>query len=290
MKNLRFISRMTEGVKILIMINCGTFLLTSIVDLGLFSSHQNQILSTYSLIPQHILEGKIWQIFTYQFLHGGILHLFANMFTLWMIGPELEKKWSTKFFIKYYFICATGAGVFIFALPIILGQSLLLSTLGASGAIFGLLLAYAVYWPDRMILIWFVIPIKVKYFAIIMGFISLFFTFQTSGGGGISHIAHLGGLITGYIYLMYKIPQLIDGLPSYTRISKFKGLKRIFSKYLVTKKNQEWVDRQKEIDSEVDIEEKVDQLLEKISKHGWKSLSLKERNFLKKASENMDKS
>ena len=295
MNQLRFGPRLTQGVKTLIMINGVSFLLMWSIDLVLSRSHapmENQILKVFSLIPHFVLKGYFWQLFTYQFLHGGLLHFLVNMFTLWMIGPELEQKWSTQFFIKYYFICATGAGLFIFTMPIILDQSLIIPTLGASGAIFGLLLAYAVYWPNRMILIWFIIPIKVKYFVLIIGFISLLLTFQSSGAGGISHIGHMGGLITGYIYLMYKIPQLIEGKRKmgYTnKISTMDALKNLLAKYQIYKKKKEWLTQQEDIHDETHMEEKIDELLEKISKRGWKALSVKEKDFLKKASKRMDK-
>ena len=211
---------------------------------------------------------------------------FLICFTLWMIGPELEEKWSTKFFIKYYFICGIGAGVFIFTLPLILDQNLLIPTVGASGAVFGLLLAYAVYWPDRKVLIWFIFPVPVKYLVLVMGLISLFLTFQTTGGGGISHVGHLGGLITGYLYLMYKLRNLAHGIPN--RFSRSPNpLKQIYAKYKDAKKRKEWEVKQEEIFDEINRDEKVDTLLEKISKRGWKSLSEKERSFLKKASEQM---
>ena len=292
MNSLSFGPRITKGVKTLILINCITFALTWIIDLVLTRSNslmQNHIYIVFSLTPQQVLEGFLWQLFTYQFLHGGFLHLFFNMFTLWMIGPELERKWTTQFFIRYYFICALGAGLFILTLPIILGQNLTIRTLGASGAIFGLLLAYAVYWPNRMILIWFIIPIKVKYFAIIIGLLSLYFTFQTTGGGGISHVAHLGGLITGYMYLMYKIPHLVEGLPLRSKRSGLQYAQRLLGKLKEAKKKKEWESRQEEIYDEMHMEEKIDALLEKISKHGWKALSAKEKNFLRKASERMEK-
>ncbi len=295
MNQSRFGPRLTQGVKMLIMINGVSFLLMWSINLVLSQSHslmQNHIAMVFSLTPQLVLEGFFWQLFTYQFLHGGLLHFLVNMFTLWMIGPELEQKWSTRFFIKYYFICATGAGLFIFTMPIILDQSLIIPTLGASGAIFGLLLAYAVYWPNRMILIWFIIPVKVKYFVIIIGFISLLLTFQSSGAGGISHIGHMGGLITGYIYLMYKIPQLIEGsfkIDNTKRRPRADALKKILVKYQEYKKKKKWLSQQENIHDEMHMEEKVDELLEKISKRGWKALSAKEKDFLKKASKRMDK-
>ena len=206
------------------------------------------------------------------------------MFIFWNFGSELEKKWGTRFFVKYYLICGSGAGIFIFLLPVILGQNLMIPTVGASGSIFGLLLAFALYWPERYIL-WFFIPIKTKYFVLIIGLFSLFFTFQTTKGGGISHVGHLGGLVTGYLYLLYKMRDLVSGTIKYHSHSQVNTLKRFWNRMKEKQKKKVWEDRQQEIHDELHMEEKVDDLLAKISKHGLKSLTPKEKKFLKKASE-----
>ena len=129
---------------------------------------------------------------------------FFNMLVLWMFGSELEERWGKKEFLRYYLLCGSGAGVFVFIIPILLSQNLGIPTVGASGSLFGLLMAYAIYWPNRYVLIWFLFPIKIKYLVIIIGVISFLFTFQSSGSGGISHVGHLGGLVTGYLYLLFQ--------------------------------------------------------------------------------------
>lgn len=141
----------------------------------------------------------IWQVATYMFLHGGIGHLVVNMLTLWMFGTELEKQWGTRYFLKYYFTTGIGAGiltVLIALLPFQFSAEIYRSaTVGASGAIFALLLAYGLYFPDRPIYLYFVFPIPAKYFVLIIGAISFF------AGGGVAHATHLGGVVIGYAML-----------------------------------------------------------------------------------------
>jgi membrane associated rhomboid family serine protease len=148
------------------------------------------------LDPQQILSsGTVWQLVTYMFLHGGLFHIFINMLILFLFGGELERMWGTRFFVQYYLICGIGAGIFaLFAgYPVV----------GASGAIYGLLVAFAMYFPNRVIymnvLLIFFFPIRAKYFVIIMGAIA--FLSSLGGASGISHLAHLGGLAVGYVYL-----------------------------------------------------------------------------------------
>ena len=151
---------------------------------------------TFGLRPADLVEKfAVWQLVTYMFLHGGISHILFNMLTLWMMGVELERRWGTRFFTKFYFTCGIGAGltqVLLGLLPLeVADHFYLLSTIGASGAIFGLLLAYALYFPHRPILMFFIFPVPAKYFVMILGAIQLLLA--SSGGGGVAYTAHLGG-------------------------------------------------------------------------------------------------
>jgi rhomboid family protein len=137
------------------------------------------------------------------FLHGGLFHILFNMLALWMFGAELERIWGTRFFLKFYFVTGAGAGlltVLFSLLPFGFARQLYGSVIiGASGAIYGLLLAYALYFPDRPIYMWFVFPIPAKIFVLIMGAIA--FYASLSQAGGIANATHLGGLVVGYTYL-----------------------------------------------------------------------------------------
>ncbi len=145
---------------------------------------------------------RVWQLATYMFLHGGIFHILFNMLALWMFGAELERIWGTRYFLKFYFGTGIGAGaltVLFSLLPFGFAQQLLGDNIiGASGAIYGLLLAYAFYFPDRPILmIVFWVPAKVC--VAILGAIALLSSL--SDAGGVANATHLGGLLVGYLFL-----------------------------------------------------------------------------------------
>jgi len=147
--------------------------------------------------PEHVL--WVWQLATYMFLHGSFGHLLVNMLTLWMFGTELERIWGTRYFVKFYSVTGVGAGiltVLVSLLPFEYTQGIFNApTVGASGAIFGLLLAYGLYFPDRPVYLYFVFPIPARYFVLIIGAISFF------AGGGVAHATHLGGVAIAYVML-----------------------------------------------------------------------------------------
>src|SRR5687768_10290678 len=157
-----------------------------------------------SLRPAMVVRNLwVWQLATYMFLHGGLFHILFNMLALWMFGAELERIWGTRYFLKFYFVTGAGAGlltVFFSLLPFAFSQQLYdVPIIGASGAIYGLLLAYAMYFPDRPIYMYFVFPIPAKIFVMIMGAIA--FYSSLSEVGGVANATHLGGLLVGYLYL-----------------------------------------------------------------------------------------
>jgi len=146
---------------------------------------------------------RIWQPATYMFLHGGLFHLLFNMLALWMFGAELERVWGTRYFLKFYFVTGIGAAILtvLFSLlPFGFSQQLQHAVvIGASGAIYGLLLAYALYYPDRPIYMYLVFPIPAKYFVIIIGAIAFYSSMAEVGG--VANATHLGGLLVGYLFL-----------------------------------------------------------------------------------------
>jgi membrane associated rhomboid family serine protease len=159
---------------------------------------------TLGLMPAAVLgEFHIWQLATYMFLHGGVFHLLFNMLALWMFGLELERIWGTRYFLKFYFVTGIGAAALtvLFSLtPFSFAQQLQHAIIiGASGSIYGLLLAYAMYFPDRPIYMYFVFPIPAKYFVAIMG--ALAFYSSISDSSGIANATHLGGLLVAYLFL-----------------------------------------------------------------------------------------
>ena len=145
----------------------------------------------------------VWQLATYMFLHSGVFHIVFNMLALWMFGAELERRWGTRYFLKFYFVTGIGAGILtvLFSmLPFGFASQLYRSNIiGASGAVYGLLLAYALNFPDRPIYMYFVFPIPAKYFVLIMGLLA--FYSSVADQSGIANATHLGGLLVAYLFL-----------------------------------------------------------------------------------------
>ena len=186
---------MTPAVRILLYINIGAYVLSLFFPV---------IFDWFGLHPKDVIEHyRLWQPVTYMFLHASPTHILFNMLILWMFGVDLERTWRTPFFVKYYFVTGVGAGLVSIAacyLPFRATHALYFTNIvGASGALFGLLVAYAVYYPNRPILMFLLFPVPAKYFVAILGAINIILTAQ--GGGGVSATTHLGGLAIGYIYL-----------------------------------------------------------------------------------------
>jgi membrane associated rhomboid family serine protease len=185
----------TPAVKALLVMNIVMFVLQLAVP---------ALTLLLGLRPQSVLEqGWVWQPLTYMFLHGNFTHLLFNMLGLWMFGVELERLWGTTFFVRYYFITGVGAAatsIIVSMLPLPFAAEVYgATTVGASGALYGLLLAYGYYYPDRPILMFLLFPVPAKYFVMIIGAIS--FLSAIGGGSTTAHSTHLGGLIVGYLYL-----------------------------------------------------------------------------------------
>lgn len=195
---------LTGVVKSLVIVTSVVFLLTYIpVQLvpSAFSSGTGVWgEDIFGLRASDVVHGYIWQLATYLFLHGGWFHIIFNLFALWMFGYDLERAWGSRRFLFYFFLTGVGAGLFsvILSLPSVVASNQI--TIGNSGAVFGILLAYGMLFPDRPIFLWFVVPIKAKWFVLIMGLIE-FWASLTQPGSGVSHIAHLGGMLFGYLYL-----------------------------------------------------------------------------------------
>lgn len=194
-----FGGRMSPVVKALIWINCIVFIL-SLLLMKIFDLNLALI---FGLVPTLLIQKLfLWQFFTYLFFHGNLMHLLFNMLVLWMLGGEMEDRvFGSRKFLIYYIICGVGAGLFHLAffyessIPII----------GASGAIYGILVAYAIFFGNRpLILFPFPVFIKAKYFVLMIGLIELVSSvFYTTDG--IAHLAHLGGMVVGYFYIMWQL-------------------------------------------------------------------------------------
>lgn len=202
--------RMTPLVKALIILNSFVFIIQMIFHkwLGI------DLTTMFGLSPLDVLsKGYLWQCVTYLFLHGHLMHLVFNMLVLWMLGGEIEERvFKAVGFLKYYFICGIGAAVF----NVIISYQSDIPIIGSSGAIYGILAAYAIFFGNRQLVLFpFPVLIPAKYLIIMIGVIELVSSiFYTKDG--IAHVAHLGGMVAGFLYIRYKI----KGPPAWFRRKK----------------------------------------------------------------------
>ncbi len=195
---IRFGPKMTPVVK-KFLIACGAVYFLQILFPGL--------VPYFKLIPTKLFDGWIWQLVTFNFLHGPLMHLAFNMLMLWMFGSELEMKLGPRRFILLMAVSGIGAGL---CQSLAMGSvdlpgvplAALPSIIGASGVVFGLLLVYGMTWPNRVVLVMFVFPMKVKWMVLIFGIIE-FLSFVGNTQPGIAHLAHLGGMLFAYIFMRY---------------------------------------------------------------------------------------
>ncbi|MFQ5817294.1 MAG: rhomboid family intramembrane serine protease [Terriglobia bacterium] len=192
---------LTPVVKKLIILNAAVFVLIALVD-AVSPGFARATHLWFGLVPTSFLFGfHLWQPVTYLFLHGGFWHLFINMFILWMFGGMLERDWGPRRFLKYYFLTGVGAGLLNVAVSLLWGGgAAIIPTIGASGSIYGILLAFGLLYPNAPILVMLVFPIPARIFVLILGVMAFLSTLR-GPGTGIADAAHLGGLLFGYLYL-----------------------------------------------------------------------------------------
>jgi membrane associated rhomboid family serine protease len=217
---------------------------------------------------------KPWTFVTYMFLHDtrGFLHVLINMLMLFFFGPPLEARWGGREFIKYYVICGIAGAVFSLATLLGLGGANV-PIVGASGAVFGIMLAYALNWPDALIWIYAIFPVKAKYVVMFLGALTFMSAFWF-GSDGVAHFAHLGGLVGGFVYLKrgWRLQLHWESLKKRLRrrrLSVIRGGATADEKR-----------RSSKADEEARMLEVVDKLLDKIAAQGIESLTPEERRFL----------
>lgn len=192
MSSISFGGPLTPVVKKIIIACVGVYLVQLIAG--------PPIVLYFGLTPSSVFKDfYFWQLLTYMFLHGGLFHLLFNMLALFMFGCEMERHWGSQRFLRYYLITGIGAGLCVFLTP----SAYFLPTLGASGAIYAVLLAYGLTFPDRIIYMYMIFPLPAKYFVMIIGGIA-FLSALSAGNSGISNVAHLGGMVFGYLYMKRK--------------------------------------------------------------------------------------
>lgn len=245
----------TGAIKVLIIINIAIYLLQSI------STSQVDLVPIFGLSTRTVWP-LIWQPVTYMFIHGGLWHVAINMFVLWMFGGELESIWGRSNFLKYYFVTGVGAGL-VWLIFNIGGSNAIL--IGASGAIYGILMAYGLMFPNRTVYLYFLFPIKVKWFVIFIGAVAFFSSMGT--GSNISHLTHLSGMLIGYLYLRFN--------DNWRNIS-FNFRKKYVEIRMAQKKKSK--------DHEAKLKQEVDMILDKANICGWESLSDEEQTKLESSS------
>lgn len=220
-------SNFPNGVKWLLIGNTAIFVLTYLAQQAGFGA----IFSPFALTPRAVIfHFAIWQLVTYLFLHGSVSHLLFNMLALWMFGVALERAWGTRQFLKFYFLCGVGAGLCDLAVNALLGNWYT-STIGASGAIYGVLLAFGVLYPEAIILFLFIFPIQAKFFVMIVGAMALLGSLNVNSG--VSNAAHLGGMLFGLLYLKVGFPKLdLYEVRRWYRNYKLQRAKKKFQVYM----------------------------------------------------------
>ena len=251
----------TDAIKILVSINFGIFLLQTI------ARTEGMFFPLFGLVPKLVWsEFMLWQPFTYLFFHGGIWHVLINMFVLWMFGSELERLWGKEHFLKFYFVTGVGAGL----VTMIFGLSSMTPIVGASGAVYGVLLAYGLTYPNRTVYLYGIIPIKSLWFVVGIGVIAFMSSFDNVSQ--ISHLTHLSGMVIGY--LMLKRPIRFNDL--------WFTIRKRTLEYKI--KHEE-----KKVTQHQEIEREIDRILDKINREGFESLTEEENDRLYKGSQSLSR-
>lgn len=287
-------------IKNLLIINIAVFFLQMILNNISFGGYPGwYIINKYlALNPLTGLDAagqpynfQIWQLFTYQFLHGGFMHLFFNMFALWIFGIELENLFGSQKFLFYYLMCGVGAGLLhILASPIF--DAVSAPTIGASGAVYGVLIAFAMLFPDRYVFLLFPpMPIKAKYliaFYIVIEFMSV------GSDNYVAHLAHLGGAFFGFVFVLldkrhnFNIEKIFSSIkemftsPGSDTKDKFRKPPRSYKERTI--EDAEFYEINKGTKKEEVSQEVLDEILDKISKSGYQNLTEKEKRILFEAS------
>ncbi len=217
---------LTPAVKYIILACLGAYILSTL-------GAGEEMIYFFGLTPGWIFTKLFfWQLFTYLFFHSGFGHIFWNMFVLWMFGCEMERYLGSREFVRFFFITGMGAGL----ISVLVHPMSTVTTIGASGSIYGILLAYGMLFPERRVYLYFLFPIKVKYFISFL-FVSAFVAAFGSSGTGIDHFAHLGGGLFAVLYL--------KGIFSWKRLreaynhQRFQRLRKNFKVYEKKQKKKE---------------------------------------------------
>ncbi len=256
-------SQFSGVVRVLIFINIIAFIL-QMLPVGPAISYY------LGLNPMSVLHGQVWRLLTYGFLHSteSPFHILFNMYGLWIFGSAIEELWGEKKFLFFYLFAVVFSGLISLIYPL-LGSSPLI--IGASGGLLGILTLYAIYYPDREMLLFFIIPVKARIAAIIFAVVSIGGTI--TGGGGVAHLTHLGGIAAAFVFLKIE-PKVLAWVDEKNKRKEIKESETTVHFFESRKSRQE----------EAADKEEVDDVLRKITAKGIESLSENELRILEKAS------
>lgn len=264
-----FAAVLTPWVKRLLIANFGIYLLMA---LGLLPSTATMA-DMFGFSAANILT-RPWSPLTYMFVHGGFMHVLFNMLAVFFFGPPLERAMGGRAFLRYYLICGVGAAMTSILLIQLIGTP---TVIGASGAVFGVMLAFAWRWPDAPIYVWAILPVKAKYMVGILGLGALWATMQAGRVGGVAHWAHLGGLLTGFVYLKFGESITVR----WNRLRGKRGKRRIAGISSISRSiGVGGRSRRPDTRAGGDDLDEVDRILDKIREHGMDALNTREREFL----------
>ncbi len=229
---------------------------------------------------------QIWQLITYQFMHGGFTHILFNMFMLWMFGMEIENLWGSKKFLIFYLSTGVIAGLFqILLAPLFAGAAA--PTIGASGAVFGVLIAFAMFFPDRYIYLYFLIPVKAKY---LIAFLVIFEFLSVGDMSFVARLAHIGGAVAGLVFVLLDRKYNFNFDRMFSKSSKFFSSTKTETKFRKPRfgstdvQDAEFYEiKNHKKEAEVTPEE-IDKILDKISESGYQKLTEREKRILFEAS------
>lgn len=283
-------------IKWLLGINIAVFLLEMVTFGGQTRGYYHPFEIIGGLWPVGSEQFRVWQYVTYMFLHGGFTHIFFNMFVLWMFGMELEQMWGSRRFLAYYLICGIGAGIaqsLISLMPDMGGVAV-----GASGAIMGVMIAYGMIFPDRIIFLFF-IPMRARFAVLLLAGFDLVMGLVSPVGDSTAHFAHLGGALVGLILLKIGGKMTLGGI-----FDRIPGLGERSSRHAVDNRFNTPPSRNdprvvdvtwRDVPSRTsppsmdfgDDQEAVDRILDKITHEGYQSLTAEEKEILNRASKRM---
>ena len=268
-----------SAVKGLIIANAAVFALQTFTGSGLLEGF-GPVDRWLSFVPGVAIAGlEVWRFVSYMFLHAGLFHIGMNMFILWMFGSQVEALWGRRSFLVYYFVCGIGAAA-VYGLFNLFGMSAYTPMIGASGAVYGLLLAYGLSFPDNIILVFFVLPLKAKYAVVLFGLIEFLSIPQ---GGSVAHLAHLGGMLTGFIFLRLTVPGMAGrGRGGFDPAGAWRRFKTRNRMRVVRPGERSAGGNGQDGTPRPPQQERIDEILDKISREGLQSLTDEEQDILRR--------